>query len=152
MKKIVFIIFAVISFNWAMSQTVEDSVKMIVNKMFTAMKSSDRKMLLECFADSAILQSVAQNKEGKASVKNEDINDFARQISTLPKGAADERITFNMIKIDGDLASVWTPYQFYFKGKFSHCGADSFQLVRINGEWKIQYIIDTRRKENCIEK
>ena len=152
MKKIVFILVAVISYQGAMSQTVEDSVKMVVNKMFTAMKSSDRKMLLDCFADSAILQSVAENKEGKVSIKNEVINDFATQISTLPKGAADERITFNTIKIDGDLASVWTPYQFYFNGKFSHCGADSFQLVRINGEWKIHYIIDTRRKENCREK
>lgn len=149
MKKIVFILLAVVSFNCVKSQTVEDSVKIIVNKMFTAMKSSDRKMLLDCFTDSAILQSVSQNKEGKVFVKNEDIEDFASQISKLPKGAADERITFNTIKIDGDLASVWIPYQFYFDGKFSHCGADSFQMVRINGEWKIQYLIDTRRKENC---
>ena len=90
------------------------------------MKSPDRKMLFGCFADGALLQSVAENKDGKVSVRNEDINDFAKQISTLPKGAADERITFGMIKIDGNLSGVWTTFQFYFKGKFSHCGADSF--------------------------
>lgn len=44
---------------------------------------------------------------------------------------------------------VWAPYQFYYKGKFSHCGADSFQLVRINGKWKIQYLVDTRRSQGC---
>jgi len=60
-----------------------------------------------------------------------------------------KKITFSNILIDGNLASVWTPYEFYFKGQFSHCGVNSFQLVKSNNEWKIQYIIDTRRKDNC---
>ena len=38
---------------------------------------------------------------------------------------------------------------FYYKGQFLHCGVDSWQLVRLNGVWKIQYLIDTRRKEPC---
>ena len=42
-----------------------------------------------------------------------------------------------------------TPYKFYVGEKFSHCGVNSFQLVKIRGEWKIQYIIDTRRRQNC---
>lgn len=29
-----------------------------------------------------------------------------------------ERITFEIVKVDADLASVWTPYQFYYKDKF----------------------------------
>ncbi|HNA01067.1 MAG TPA: hypothetical protein PLN49_09415, partial [Ferruginibacter sp.] len=67
----------------------------------------------------------------------------------LPKDAADERITFDVVRVDGALAIAWTPYKFYFNGKFSHCGVNSFQLVRFNGEWKIQYLIDTRRKAGC---
>ena len=100
------------------------------------------------FTDSAILQSVSE-KNGKVSVINESINDFANSISKLSKDDADERIQFDLIKIDGALAIAWTPYKFYYKGKFSHCGVDSYQLVRIDGTWKIQYIIDTRRKDNC---
>lgn len=149
MKKFSFLIFSVILSYTAIGQSVEDSVKLVVNKMFAAMKSADQEVLLDCFADSAILQTVAKNKEGKVFVKNENIAGFAKQISALPEGAADERITFDIIKVDRDLASVWTPYKFYFNGKFSHCGVNSFQLVRINGEWKIQYIIDTRRKDSC---
>ena len=38
---------------------------------------------------------------------------------------------------------------FTLTGKFSHCGVDSFQLVFINGQWKIQCLIDTRRKQPC---
>ncbi|MFP3594978.1 hypothetical protein SB689_23835, partial [Chryseobacterium sp. SIMBA_038] len=63
----------------------------------------------------------------------------------------EERIIIEAIHTDGNLASVFTPYSFYLKGKFSHCGANSFQLVKQNEEWKIQYIIDTRRKDNCKE-
>ncbi|GEO08467.1 nuclear transport factor 2 family protein [Segetibacter aerophilus] len=132
------------------SQTPTDSVKMVVNKLFAAMKNGDSLMLTQCFADSAIMQTIAKNKEGKVSIRNEDFHDFAKQISKLPKGDADERITYDMVKVDADLAIVWTPYQFYYKGNFSHCGVNSFHLVRINGQWKIQYLIDTRRKDNCI--
>jgi len=41
---------------------------------------------------------------------------------------------------------VWTPYQFYYKEQYSHQGANSFQLVKGVDGWKIQYLIDTRRK------
>ena len=80
----------------------------------------------------------------------ESIDGFVKQISTLPKDSADERISFDAIKIDDALASVWTPYQFFYAGKFSHCGVNSFQLVRLNGIWKIQYLIDTRRRNGCL--
>jgi len=63
--------------------------------------------------------------------------------------AADERISFETIKIDGPLAIAWTPYKFYYEGKFSHCGVNSFQLVRVDNQWRIQYLIDTRRRQGC---
>ena len=112
------------------------------------MKNSDAKSLQEFFADSAILQTITRS--GK--IRNEVVKDFVSQISSLPKDSADERITFDIVKVDDGLAIAWTPYQFYYAGKFSHCGVNSFQLVKISGEWKIQYIIDTRRKENCMAK
>jgi hypothetical protein len=131
------------------AQTPEDSVKEVINQLFAGMKNSDAPAIRGAFADSAILQTVARNKEGKLVVEDENINDFAKSISGLKKGAADEQIVFDIIKIDGPLAMVWAPYKFYFEGKFSHCGVDSFQLVFVSGSWKIQYLIDTRRKQPC---
>ena len=130
------------------AQSTEDSVKAVVNTLFTAMKNSDIKLLKGVFTDNAILQTI-NTKTGKSVIETETVDDFAIVMSKIPAGAADEQITFNTIKIDTDLASVWTPYKFYFNGKFSHCGVNSFQLVRLNGEWKIQYIIDTRRRAGC---
>jgi len=131
------------------AQTTEDSIKMTVNKLFDGMKTSDPVMIRAAFADSAILQSIGRDKSGKSIIENESVNDFADFMSKQVKGAADERITYDVIKIDGPLAIVWAPYKFYFNGVFSHCGVDSFQLVKIGNEWKIQYLVDTRRKKGC---
>lgn len=131
------------------AQSAEDSVKNTVNNMFTAMKNADSIQLLSVFSPTAVLQTIGRNKEGVTTVRNEPINGFVSNVGKLGKGDADEQISFGAVHIDGALASVWTPYKFYYKGTFSHCGVNSFQLVRINGEWKIQYIIDTRRKDHC---
>ena len=131
------------------SQTAEDSVKAAVNKLFEGMKSSDATILKSAFADSAILQTITKNKEGKIAIETGAVDNFASLVSKQPKGFLDEQIVFDLIKIDGPLAIVWTPYKFYFNGIFSHCGVNSFQLVKLNGEWKIQYLIDTRQKNGC---
>jgi len=144
----VIVCFFLIAFN-ARAQSAEDSVKATINKLFAAMKNGDSKALLECFTD-FLPFCKALEKEGKVSVRTEVIKEFADFVGTQKQGDADERISFDMVKTDGALAIAWTPYQFYYKGQFSHCGVDSYQLVRINGEWKIQYIIDTRRKTNCV--
>ena len=128
------------------SQTSEESlIKASINGLFDGMKTSDSVLIKKSFHKNAVLQTITKTSE----VKNESIDDFALSISKAEKGSLDERITFSNILIDGNLASVWTLYEFYYNGQFSHCGVNSFQLVKSNNEWKIQYIIDTRRKDNC---
>ena len=131
------------------AQTPEDSVKAVVNQLFTAMKNADAGMLKDAFADSAVLQTIRRRADGNFFVQSEQVSGFVSQISMAKKDSLDERITFETVKIDGPLAIAWTPYKFYYAGKFSHCGVNSFQLVRINGRWKIQFLIDTRRRQNC---
>ena len=131
----------------ASSQTPEDSVKSVVLKMFTAMRDADSSALRSVFSPTVIFQSVAVNKEGRTVVKNEKADGFIQFVGQQKKGILDERIRFDVVRLDGDLASVWTPYSFYSNGKFSHCGANSFQLVRFPEGWKIQYLVDTRRKD-----
>jgi ketosteroid isomerase-like protein len=133
----------------AKAQSTEDSVKAAINEMFTAMRNADSAALMNVFSPTAVLQNIGRNKEGQTSVQAVPVAAFAGSIGKLSKSDADERISFGAVHIDGPMASVWTPYEFYFKGNFSHCGVNSFQLVRHNGIWKIQYIIDTRRKEAC---
>ncbi|MDQ8748113.1 nuclear transport factor 2 family protein [Elizabethkingia miricola] len=143
-----FILILGLSFNLFFSQNSEtEAVKASINRLFTAMKNSDSEGAQASFSKQAILQTIMKTGE----VKTENIPAFTKAIAKAVKNTLEERISFSAIHIDGNLASVWTPYQFYFQGKFSHCGVNSFQMVKENGEWKIQYIIDTRRKDNCVD-
>lgn len=127
-------------------QNENQEVEKTIRNLFLGMKNADPELVKSTFSDTAILQTIT-----KSGLKNEELKDFLGSISKYSKNDLDERIVIDAIRTDGDLASVFTPYEFFFKGKFSHCGANSFQLVKQNGEWKIQYLIDTRRKDNCKE-
>ena len=118
-----------------------------IRNLFLGMKNADSELVKSAFAENAVLQTIT--KDG--TVKSDSIQEFIASVSKFPKGDLDERIIVEAVHTDGNLASVFMPYSFYLKGKLSHCGANSFQLVKQNNEWKIQYIIDTRRKDNCKE-
>ena len=150
MKRILILLTATIFISTiTKAQSPEDSVKAVVNQLFAAMKGANAAMLKEAFADSAVLQTIRRKQDGTFFVQDEKVSDFVEQIGKAKKDSLDERITFETIKIDGPLAIAWTPYKFYYAGNFSHCGVNSFQLVRINGRWKIQFLIDTRRRQGC---
>ena len=150
MKRILILLTAAIFISTiAKAQSAEDSVKAVVNQLFAAMKGANAAMLKETFADSAVLQTIRRKQDGTFFVQDEKVSDFVEQIGKAKKDSLDERITFETVKIDGPLAIAWTPYKFYYAGNFSHCGVNSFQLVRINGRWKIQFLIDTRRRQGC---
>jgi hypothetical protein len=113
--------------------------------MFLAMQTGDTTLFRSCFAPSVIFQTIV-TKDNQTKVKSEDFETFIKSLTKYPKGSLDERIKFKSVQEDGTLAIVWTPYQFYFQGKYSHQGVNSFQLVKLGDAWKIQYLIDTRRK------
>ena len=126
----------------------EAAVKAAVNQLFEGMKKADSTMLKTVFTPSARLQTVV-NKQGDVSVKDDAISMFVSSIGKAKAGTLDERLAGMEIKIDADLATAWTPYVFYRNDTKSHCGVNAFTLVKMGGAWKIQTIIDTRRKENC---
>lgn len=142
MKKIFFLLIS--SFSFAQNTSEKEIVKPIEN-LFNAMKSADSLGVKNAFSNSAIMQTFGKNQE----IRTDKVEDFAKQVGASQAGDLDEKFTISKILVDGNMASVWVPYQFYYKGNFSHCGVNSFQLAKINNEWKIQYIIDTRRKDNC---
>jgi len=133
----------------AFAQQGEGGVKKTVNDLFKAMKTADTALLRSCFMPGAIMQTVVRNKEGNTRVMNEPVDSFIAAIARPHKEVYDERITFDMIRIDGELATVWAPYKFYLGDQFSHCGVDAFQLALVNGSWKILYLADTRRRQPC---
>ena len=132
-----------------LAQTDEAAIKQTINSMFDGMRKTDTILIRAAFSTAPILQTVVKNREGKTIVITEPLDSFIVAISKPHTEVYDERISFDVIRIDGELAIAWTPYKFYVGDKFSHCGVDSYQLVKIDGQWKIQYLVDTRRRQGC---
>ena len=148
-RLVIFALFLILFASKLFAQSTEqDLVKSVVNKLFTGMRTGDSTVARSAFAKESLMQTIV-NKDGKVLVRTESVDAFLKIIGTPHKGKYDERIVFTKILIDGSLANVWTDYKFYVDDKFSHCGVNSFQLVKGEEGWQIVYVIDTRRKDSC---
>ncbi len=54
--------------------------------------------------------------------------------------------------VNGGVAMVWMPYDFYNKGVWSHCGVDVFTLVKHNGAWRIASLAWSAEQPPACEK
>ena len=41
------------------------------------------------------------------------------------------------VRISGRIATVWLPYDFHVDRKWSHCGVDTFTLLKVGNQWRI---------------
>ena len=146
MKKLLCLALTLVGVNVSMSVQASDAMNSAkpIHNMFDAMREHDGKKLLAQFAPNAMLQ-----RAGKGSkVKTNDLAKFADFVSKTDK-YLDEKLLSVNISISDNLASVWTPYAFYLDGKISHCGVNSFQLVKLEQTWKIVYLIDNTHSGDC---
>lgn len=125
-----------------------EAVKATINRFFEGMRKGDSAVVRSTLAPTVVLHTIS-SRGGTVQVLNESPKEFLQAVGTKHAEVWDERISFERVLIDAQLASVWTPYQFYLGPKFSHCGYNSFQLVKLPQGWRIAYVIDTRRKDQC---
>ena len=124
----------------------ENSPKATVEAFFTAFHQKDS-VALKAFCHKDIsLQTVANTKNG-TQLKSDKFKDFLKSIASIPNNIKIyEKLLEYKVTIDGDLAHVWTPYEFYVNDTLSHIGANSFTMIKENDKWLIVHLIDTRRK------
>jgi len=125
------------------------AVKQTITAFFDGMRQGDSTMVRRTLAAGAVLHGIGGKLGQPPTLETNSTNGFLKAVGTPHPQVWDERIQFEQVLIDANLASVWTPYEFYLGSKFSHCGYNSFQLVKLTDGWKIAHVIDTRRKEKC---
>ena len=121
------------------------SPREVVEKLFEAMAARDAVAAKDLFAADAVLFSLS--KTGKA-IKM-PLEDFLNAIGS-GKAVWKERVWDVEVREHGYIATVWAAYDFHNNRIFSHCGQDSFSLMRTAAGWKITYISDTRETEGCV--
>jgi putative lumazine-binding protein len=75
-------------------------------------------------------------KDGKPDVRAFANEEYFAQLQAS-KQKMQERIWNPDVRINGLIASVTAPYDFWIDGKFSHCGVDAFDLIKTEEGWKI---------------
>ena len=130
----------------------EKEVKQTIERFFEGFHKQDSTIIKSTIYKKIIMQSIGKNREGVEKIKTEDFSQFLKAIVSIPEDKKFEEKLLNFsIKIDGSMANAWTEYEFWFDGQFSHCGVNSFQLIKADNKWKIFYLVDTRRREGCQE-
>ena len=141
------------AFAVAQNTSEEEKVKAVVETFFEGFHARDSVVMKSVFHEDPVVQTIGRTKEGETKLMHEELEKVLRGIVSIPLETNFKEVLHDyVIKIDGDMANAWTPYSFYLNDTFSHCGVNNFQLLRQNGEWKIIYLIDTRRREGCEEK
>lgn len=129
------------------AQAQEDEVLSVVNRLFDGMRTKDSSMVRSVFHPNARMVSF----RGDSTVPG-SIDRFVQFMGTPSEEIWNEPIWDAEVRVDGNLAMVWTKYAF-LRGpngdQLSHCGVDAFFLHRGAGGWKISVLTDTRQQEGC---
>ncbi|WP_026705551.1 nuclear transport factor 2 family protein [Flavobacterium soli] len=126
-------------FTCQMITAQQAEVQKVIEDFFVAFHAKDTIKMKDFCDDKMILKIIEENKN---QVFTESFSDLLRSIGTTPEDIKfQENILSYDIKIDGKLASVWAPYEFYVNGKLSHKGVDVFQLFYDEKQWKIISLI-----------
>lgn len=130
------------------AQSPEREVLAVVQRLFDGMRAGDSTVVRSVFDSTARLVTTSV-REGAPLLRVSPIDRFVAAVGAPHDAVWDERIWDAQVRIDGNLASVWTKYAFYRGTQFSHCGIDHFLLFRRAEGWKVVHLADTQRREGC---
>ena len=131
----------------AETRVAQAAVLEVVNRLWEAMRTNDSVMARSVFDSTAQFASIV-DRDGARFVRWSRADRFVSAIGNA-KEPWIERMVAPEVRVDGNLASVWTWYDFSVGGKVSHCGYDSIELANTSAGWKIIYIADTRHMTGC---
>ncbi len=139
----------------ALGQTAKTSEKedaskealAVVNKLFAAMRVKDAATMRAMFSTEGQL-TATQRRDGQPSLRVFNGEAFAKLIVDT-KGVLKERMYKPEVLVSGDLVMVRGRYGFYVDDRFSHCGTNSFHLMRTPEGWKIVNAASTIELDAC---
>lgn len=108
-------------------------------KLFAAMKAKDAVAIRALFMPEGQLVAIDKPKTGGglSTTRYFTADAFAKLISESKASELIEKMPNPEVELFGDMAIVFGRYTFHVGDKFSHCGTNSFHLVRTTEGWKI---------------
>ena len=111
----------------------------VARQLFAAMRSKDAAAIHALFTAEGQLVAIEKPRDGQGISKTRvfTADAFAKLITDAKGSEFIETMAQPEVRLFDDLALVFGRYTFYVGDKFSHCGTNSFHLVRTVDGWKI---------------
>ena len=145
-----------VSLRDARAQTPDEvAVRRTAEAVLTAISSADSAALRALLFPGAPVVSVRGGGGGGGGGDGDSTFTSWRTAEEMIRGIGGseaeflERMWNPEIRVSGDIATVWTPYDFYVDRQFSHCGIDAFQVARTRDGWKVVSLFYTVVRERC---
>jgi|GEM_PF-160816 len=116
-----------------------DDAAAVPDMLFTAMRAKNADGIRAVFIPEGQLVAIDKPRDGKGISKTRvfTADAFAKMIAGATGGDFIEKMPEKEVKISGDMGIVSGRYTFHVGDKFSHCGTNTFHLVRTEAGWKI---------------
>lgn len=154
MKQVLFAIFTLLLTTvFTLGQPADDkkAALAVIEKLFAEMAAANPEGILALHTPTSDLAAVFKQKDGKTRYQSINGEAFSKMFTDKTKVMKEEMYD-PKVEIHGDWAMVWGRYVFFNGDKLSHCGINQFNLVRIDGEWKITNGASTIDPGDCTEK
>ena len=126
-----------------------DAVLAAVQKFFDTMASGDIAAGRAGSIPEGRFFAVRQSAPGVPPAVRSFTNQEWYDRMASDKRKLQERMWNPEVRIHGPIAVVWTAYDFWVDGKFSHCGVDAFNLVKTQDGWKLAGGLYTVEPTGC---
>lgn len=120
----------------------EADVVATLQRLFDALGNGDAE-LLRSVVDPSVVMHYSEVVDGETTHGSATLDGLAERITSAEEALV-ERMWDPVVLMDGPLATIWTPYDFYVGETFSHCGIDVANLMRTEEGWRIVGLSWTR--------
>ncbi len=127
------------------TEAEREAVLATVQAIFDAIAVGDGAALRDVMHPQILMRAVDRSPDGALDILTMTLEELVARVDGSDV-VFTERMFDPEVRISGDLAMVWTPYDFYMDDQLSHCGADALLLAR-NPEteaWQIVSLSWTR--------
>lgn len=134
----------------AWAQTEEKLIVETAQNVMTGINTGDEELIRSAMLPGSILVSTGV-REGEAYTNVTASEEFASRVGSMTEDYH-ERIFEYEIHIQQGVAVLWAQYDFHIDGTFSHCGVDTFTLVKSSEGWKVASLAYTVEQDGCKER
>jgi len=125
------------------AQTDQEAVLAVAQKVFDGINTKNADLIEANMMPEGVLFSTMNG-----SARFTSVSDFASQV-VGEDAVYHERMFETTVHVQDGVALIWADYDFHINGAFSHCGVDTFSMVKTPEGWKVASLTYTVQQEGC---